>query len=340
MTQTFLPVSLEPAAMKRYTAVMEALPDWLVSATLYDMTRRAAEEFTGAEDRGERISLDLARTRALLRFASDMSEDDVRAVHDGRYTLDEEQKESAEKAVLSTRLLVAYGGLRRLIGEMKAPVVLDQIEEYIKAHDTPLVVFAEHRPVIRWLADQLRDKGRRVAVIDGSVAPVKRDAIIEDFQNGKYDVILGSTALRQGVTLTAADAALFAELWWNPAWINQAEMRIRRADDRSLAKKKVETIHVYAEGTVDEQVANLLANKREVVDAVLGGVKGPEAKRELLSGLLGSLIRRVRGQNIMPDDRQIEAALAGKAKAPKPLNAGKIIIGEDDPEDTDAGSDE
>jgi superfamily II DNA or RNA helicase len=164
-------------------------------------------------------------------------------------------------------------------------------------------------------------------VIDGSVPEPKRVQIVEDFQNGKYQVLIGSTALRQGVTLTAADTAIFAEQWWNPAWINQAEKRIHRADDRTLAKKTVFIRHYYAEDTIDEQIAELLRKKRQVVDAVIGGVEGSGVSFTDTGPLKGLIEKAMQYEAQMaPKAADVRKFREGGYPKPKGLNAGKVEI--------------
>ncbi len=326
--RTLLPITLPAADMKRYAAVMGELPEWVVSAVKYDYAQRAALEMREAVRAGDAITPALALTRTRMRYATPDDREEARLVWNGTVRMTPEKEQEADRQAKMARLMVAYGGLRRLIGEMKAPAVLDQVMEYLQAHETPLVLFAEHRPVIAYFRDELERKGKRVAVVTGETPPARRDDLIAGFQNGAYDVIVGSTALRQGVTLTAADAAFFAEQWWNPAWIKQAEDRIHRTDDRTLAKKSVQIVHTFAEGTVDEQVADLLHKKRQVVNAVLGGIEGAVSttERSVLMGILGTIEDRV----VAPTDQAIRKAVDGALPSPKPLNAGRVVVAAQD----------
>lgn len=329
-----VPVSLDPAQADAYGAVMEALPEWLNNAVRYDIAQKTAEQVVAAQSAGEPIEHNLALQRALINRI-DLGEETA-AYGRGERWLDYERVNDAVQSFKLTRSMVAFGGLRRLMGEYKAPVVLDMADEYIRTHDTPLLIFAEHKPVVAFLRDNLSRKGHRVGVVTGETPPVRRDDIVEKFQNGGLDVLIGSTALRQGVTLTAADDAIFAEIWWNPAWINQAEMRIHRADDRTLAKKSVHIQHVYAENTVDEAVANTVIEKREIIDAVLGGIVGATPEAQLMQKVMGKVLKKAnqidkddKGKLIvLPTPADVKAALKGTLKAPKKLNVGEVVVGE------------
>jgi SNF2 family DNA or RNA helicase len=327
LVQQSIPLALAPDEARKYAAVIEEIPEWLAKATRYDLTRATAAAMENAELRGGDIPFQLGLTRALLPNVPGLEDDDVDAYYEGREGLPPDLERSAIKEVAKHRLLVAFGGLRRFIGELKAPVVLNEAVDYLAAHESPLVIFAEHKPVIAFLAEQLRAKDYSVAVIDGSVPEPKRVQIVEDFQNGKYRVLIGSTALRQGVTLTAADTAIFAEQWWNPAWINQAEKRIHRADDRTLAKKTVFARHYYAENTIDEQIAELLRKKRQVVNAVIGGIEGSGDSFTAAGPLKGLLEAAMQyGAQMVPTAADVRKFRAGDYPRPKGLNAGKVEI--------------
>lgn len=329
-----VPVSLDAAQADAYGAVMDALPEWINNAVRYDIAQKAAEQIAAAQSVGEAVGPELALQRALMNRI-DLGEETATYGRGERW-LDYERVNEAVQSFKLTRSMVAFGGLRRLMGEYKAPVVLDMADEYIRTHDTPLLIFAEHKPVVAFLRDNLARKGHRVGVVTGETPPPRRDVIVENFQNGGLDVLIGSTALRQGVTLTAADEAIFAEIWWNPAWINQAEMRIHRADDRTLAKKSVRIQHVYAENTVDEAVANTVIEKREIIDAVLGGIVGASPEAQLMQKVMGKVLKRANATDkddkgkliVLPTPSDMRAALKGTLKAPKKLNAGEVIVGE------------
>lgn len=68
--------------------------------------------------------------------------------------------------------------------------------------------------------------------IDGSTSPRERQNQIRRFQDPRNDrlrvAVLGITAAGVAVTLTASSTVWFAELFWTPALMIQAEDRVHR----------------------------------------------------------------------------------------------------------------
>ena len=68
--------------------------------------------------------------------------------------------------------------------------------------------------------------------IDGSTSPQERQNQIRRFQDPRNDklrvAVLGITAAGVAVTLTASSTVWFAELFWTPALMIQAEDRVHR----------------------------------------------------------------------------------------------------------------
>jgi len=73
-----------------------------------------------------------------------------------------------------------------------------------------------------------------------------------------------------GLNLTAADYVFLLDPWWNPAVESQAIDRTHRIGQ----KNNVFAYRLIAKDTVEERVAELQAEKRELADAVLAGTGG------------------------------------------------------------------
>jgi SNF2 family DNA or RNA helicase len=68
-----------------------------------------------------------------------------------------------------------------------------------------------------------------------------------------------------GITLTAADTAIFYSLDYSFANYDQARARLHRIGQRN----SVTYIHLVARGTVDEKVLKALQKKKSVADEVV-----------------------------------------------------------------------
>jgi len=62
--------------------------------------------------------------------------------------------------------------------------------------------------------------------------------------------VLSLTAANVGLTLHSASLVLFAELFWNPGQLLQAEDRVHRIGQ----KEEVEIRYFLAHGTLDERI--------------------------------------------------------------------------------------
>ena len=324
-TRIFEQVDLTPQAQRQYDAAIDALTGWLCSKLRYVVAEEAVERMDKAAQRGRTLSVDQAIEDTLMsRVPQDPNDDSPPAP-----TADNLNK--GAKAMLEPYRLVVFGAIRRLIGYLKAPVVAERIVEHMEDDPAPIVVFVEHKVVMDFLTKALTKAKKRWVKVDGNTKVEQRGPIKEGFQRGDYDVILGSQAMTEGVTLTAADHSFFAEQWWNPAKIEQAEDRIHRGDDRTLAKTGVFIHHLFAPRTVDQDVIDLLETKRDIIGKVLGQ-ESTKVDESALSGgatkFLSGVIRDLEDENggsilpcvATPDD--VEAFLAGDLESPEALDVG------------------
>ncbi len=81
--------------------------------------------------------------------------------------------------------------------------------------------------------------------------------------------MLSVSAAGTGLNLTRANVVLFAELYWVPGAMLQAEDRIHRLGQTS---KQVRIIYVIAKGTADETMWSIIQKKHSVLDATVGKI--------------------------------------------------------------------
>lgn len=194
-----------------------------------------------------------------------------------RWLKNHKGKEAAERASNAEKL-AEIEGLKQIAVKGKLPHAIEWIHDFLDTGEK-LVVFATHKFVI----DALMQEFGNVAVkIDGSVSAVQRQRAVDRFQEETaVQLFVGNIkAAGVGITLTAASNVAFLELPWTPGDLVQAEDRCHRIGQD-------DTVNVYyllAEHTIEEKIAQLLDEKRRVLDAVLDGVETED--KNLLTELI------------------------------------------------------
>ncbi len=173
--------------------------------------------------------------------------------------------------------------LKRLAGEGKVEAACEWIDAFLDSTDRKLVVFAHHISVVDGIAN--RYGGLRVA---GKDSMEKRQEAIDAFQGDPESrvLVLNMKAGGVGLTLTAASDVLFVEQGWTPAEHDQAEDRCHRIGQSN----NVSAWYMLADGTIDDDIYELIQKKRVVVDAVTDGDEGSEDS--VLNDLVKTLIAR------------------------------------------------
>ena len=174
--------------------------------------------------------------------------------------------------------LVKMTALRRLAAHGKLDAATSWIADFSQSEER-LLVFAHHRQIQDAVIERFPESARIV----GSDSIEERERNVERFQaeDGPQLCVCSLEVAAHGFTLTAAANVAFLELAWTPAKHDQAEDRTHRiGQDRSVT-----AWYLLAAGTIDERIATLLAEKRDVVDSVTdGGEGGGSSLAEALIG--------------------------------------------------------
>ncbi|MEN9656871.1 MAG: hypothetical protein RL571_336 [Pseudomonadota bacterium] len=142
--------------------------------------------------------------------------------------------------------------------------------------------FVDHLAIVR---EWLEEKGISYQYLDGSTPIMERKKRVDAFQAGIGDVFLISLkAGGTGLNLTAADYVIHLDPWWNPAVEDQASDRAHR-----MGQLRPVTIYrLVAKDTIEAQIINLHAEKRDLADSLL---EGGEATGKMDTAALLGLLR-------------------------------------------------
>ena len=80
------------------------------------------------------------------------------------------------------------------------------------------LVFAHHQVMMNAIESLVKSLNKKFIKIDGHTSTDDRKTLVDTFQEDNEYVcaILSLTAANTGITLTAAQLVIFAELYWNP----------------------------------------------------------------------------------------------------------------------------
>lgn len=163
--------------------------------------------------------------------------------------------------------------------------LLDDLLDTILAEDDSALVFTQYVAMGRLIERHLADRGVNTLFLHGGTAVRRRERMVDAFQAGERRVFLLSLkAAGTGLNLTRAGHVIHYDRWWNPAVEDQATDRAYRIGQT----RPVQVHRLVAEGTVEDRVAQLLRQKRELADSVLSA--GEAAFSELSDADLAGLV--------------------------------------------------
>lgn len=152
-------------------------------------------------------------------------------------------------------------------GSAKLTLLKSLIEELREGDHRALIFsqFVKHLNVIR---ESLDASGIQYQYLDGATPAKERQRRVDAFQAGEGELFLISLkAGGTGLNLTGADYVIHLDPWWNPAVEDQATDRAHRIGQQ----RPVTVYRLVAQGTIEEQILQLHADKRELVAGVLDG---------------------------------------------------------------------
>ncbi|XP_012505958.1 PREDICTED: DNA annealing helicase and endonuclease ZRANB3 [Propithecus coquereli] len=153
----------------------------------------------------------------------------------------------------------------------KAGAVKDYIKMMLQNDSLKFLVFAYHLNMLQACTEAVIEYKTRYIRIDGSVSSSERIHLVNQFQKDPNTrvAILSIQAAGQGLTFTAASHVVFAELYWDPGHIKQAEDRAHRIGQCS----SVNIHYLVANGTLDTLMWGMLNRKAQVTGSTLNGRK-------------------------------------------------------------------
>jgi len=164
---------------------------------------------------------------------------------------------------LEIRYMNEISVIRHKTALAKVDDVVEHVSELL-GQGQKIVVFAHHRDVVDKITEDLHLYTNTVLKITGATSMEDRDKIVREFQKNEFiRVFVGSIhATGMGISLTAANVVVFAELDWTPSRITQCEDRLWRIHQ----KKSVLVQHLIVDGSIDAKMVKIMIRKQEILD--------------------------------------------------------------------------
>jgi SNF2 family DNA or RNA helicase len=172
-----------------------------------------------------------------------------------------------------------------------------QLIDEVFENDAAALVFTQYREMGTILERVLSERiGQHIPFLHGGLSRHQRDHMVQHFQTptGPPIIIVSLRAGGTGLNLTRANHVFHYDRWWNPAVEDQATDRAFR-----IGQTRDVTVHrLVSQGTLEEQIHQLLEDKRLLADKVVG--EGETWLSELDDAGLRSLM--MLGQDAVLDD--------------------------------------
>ena len=176
----------------------------------------------------------------------------------------EQKGNAAAERASSVEQLSMVEALRQIAIHGKMNQAIEWICDFLETGEK-LVVFATHRATI----DTLMQEFSKVAVrLDGGMCAEEKQLSVDRFQgDDEIRLFIGNVkAAGQGIPLFAASNVIFLELDWTPMMHIQCEDRLHRIGQ----KKAVNCYYLFASGTIDEKIMDMLEAKGGITSAAIG----------------------------------------------------------------------
>lgn len=154
-----------------------------------------------------------------------------------------------------------------MIKEIKANTKAEKTIELIREMNEKVIVFTEYRATQEYLLQYFRANGITCVPYRGGMNRGKKDWMMDLFR-GRVQVMIATEAGGEGINLQFCHNMINFDLPWNPMRVEQRIGRIHRLGQQN----DVKIYNLSTTGTIEEHILNLLHEKINMFEMVIGGL--------------------------------------------------------------------
>jgi SNF2 family DNA or RNA helicase len=154
-----------------------------------------------------------------------------------------------------------------MIKEIKSNTKAEKTIELIREMNEKVIVFTEYRATQEYLLQYFRTHGLNCVPYRGGMNRGKKDWMMDLFR-GRAQVMIATEAGGEGINLQFCHHMINFDLPWNPMRVEQRIGRIHRLGQQN----DVKIYNLSTTGTIEEHILNLLHEKINMFETVIGGL--------------------------------------------------------------------
>lgn len=180
------------------------------------------------------------------------------------------------------------GELVQLIKSIKANTKAEKAMELIQEIGDKVIIFTEYRASQEYLLHYLKERKISAVPYRGGMNRGKKDWMMDLFKS-RAQVLVATEAGGEGINLQFCHHMINFDLPWNPMRVEQRIGRVHRLGQT----KDVQIYNMSTKNTIEEHILNLLHEKINMFEMVIGGLDTILERIEKRSTSLESRILRM-----------------------------------------------
>lgn len=170
-------------------------------------------------------------------------------------------KKLAPDSPLRDKIWDLVGIIKTITANSKA----EKAMELIQGMDDKVIIFTEYRATQEYLLNYFRARNMTAVPYRGGMNRGKKDWMMDLFR-GRAQVMIATEAGGEGINLQFCHQMINFDLPWNPMRVEQRIGRVHRLGQKN-------DVHIYnlsTKGTIEEHILNLLHEKINMFEMVIG----------------------------------------------------------------------